>query len=151
MIEPLVSSSLAEFVANWEGFRAKAYRCPAGVWTIGYGTTEGVHREDTITHAEALDRLAQHLEGDARTVDRLVKVPLQSHERDALISFIYNVGRTAFRNSTLLRLLNGENYEGVAAQFPRWNMAGGRVSKGLVKRRNAERNLFMFGDYSGKP
>ena len=151
MTESLVSPKLAEFVAGWEGFRPTAYRCPAGVWTLGYGTTEGVQEGDTITHAEALDRLAQHLEGDARTVDRLVKVPLHAYERDALISFTYNVGRSAFRRSSLLRLLNTGATELAANQFSRWNMAGGRVSRGLVRRRSSEQALFSVGDYSGKP
>ena len=148
---PLVSPQLAEFVAVWEGFRATAYRCSAGVWTVGYGTTAGVKRGDTITHADALDRLMSHLEGDARAVDAAVNVPLESHERDALISFAYNVGRSAFRASTLLRVLNGGDKAGAAAQLLRWNRAGGRVVLGLVKRREAERRLFLFGDYTGAP
>jgi lysozyme len=148
---PLVSIPLAEFVANWEGFRATAYRCSAGVWTIGYGTTDGVRRGDTISRAEALDRLMSHLEGDARAVDRAVTVPLEPHERDALISLAYNIGRSAFAHSTLLRVLNGGDKAGAAAQLLRWNRAGGRVVQGLVNRRAAERNLFLYADYSGVP
>jgi lysozyme len=135
----------------WEGFRAAAYRCSANVWTVGYGTTAGVKRGDTITHADALDRLMSHLEGDARAVDSAVTVPLEPHERDALISFAYNVGRSAFRASTLLRLLNAGFKAGAAEQFLRWNRAGGQIVLGLVKRRTAERNLFLNADYSGAP
>jgi lysozyme len=148
---PLVSIRLAEFVAVWEGFSATAYRCSAGVWTIGYGTTEGVEPGDTITHAEALDRLMAHLEGDARTVDQVVDMTLADHERDALISLVYNIGRAAFCRSSLLSLLVAENKAAAADQFLRWNRAGGKVNRGLVKRRAAERNLFLNADYSGAP
>jgi lysozyme len=148
---PLVSTRLAEFVAVWEGFSATAYRCSANVWTIGYGTTEGVKSSDTITRAEALVRLMAHLEEDARTVDRVVSVPLLAYERDALISLSYNIGRHNFTNSTLVRLLNAGDKAGAADQFLRWNRAGGRVVLGLVKRRTAERNLFLISDYSGAP
>jgi lysozyme len=135
----------------WEGFSATAYRCSANVWTIGYGTTEGVKSGDTITRAEALVRLMAHLEEDARTVDRVVSVPLLAYERDALISLSYNIGRHNFTNSTLVRLLNAGDKAGAADQFLRWNRAGGRVVLGLVKRRTAERNLFLLSDYSGAP
>jgi lysozyme len=148
---PLVSTRLAEFVGVWEGFSATAYRCSANVWTIGYGTTEGVKSGDTITRAEALIRLTEHLEEDARNVDRVVGVPLLSYERDALISLVYNIGRAAFSRSTLLRLLNAGDKAEAAEQFLRWNRAGGRVVLGLVKRRTAERSLFLFSDYSGAP
>lgn len=144
-----VSPPLAVFVAGWEGFRPTAYQCSAGVWTIGYGTTEGVQPGDRITHADALDRLMMHLEGDARAVTSAVTVPLEAHERDALISLAYNIGRAAFRRSTLLRLLNAGEKPAAAAQFRRWTRAGGVVSRGLVRRRNAERALFLFADYSG--
>jgi len=148
---PLVSTRLAEFVAVWEGFSATAYRCSANVWTIGYGTTKGVKSGDRITRAEALLRLTEHLEEDARSVDRVVGVPLLSNERDALISLVYNIGRAAFSRSTLLRLLNAGDKADAAEQFLRWNRAGGRVVLGLVKRRTAERNLFLLSDYSGAP
>jgi lysozyme len=148
---PLVSGPLADFVAAWEGFSPTAYQCSARVWTIGYGTTHGVKRGDTITRAEALDRLVAHLEGDARAVDRAVVAPLEPHERDALISLSYNIGRAAFANSTLLRVLNGGDKAAAAAQIARWNRAGGKVVLGLVKRRAAEQRLFLFADYSGAP
>jgi lysozyme len=148
---PLVSPRLADFVAGWEGFRPTAYRCPAGVWTIGYGSTAGVGPGDVITRAEALDRLMTHMEGDAGAVDRLVITALEPHERDALISLTYNIGRAAFAHSTLLRVLNGGDKAGAAAQMLRWTRSGGALSPGLIKRRAAERRLFLFADYSGAP
>ena len=148
---PLVSPQLADFVAGWEGFRPTAYRCPAGVWTIGYGSTAGVKPGDVISRAEALDRLMTHLEGDAGAVDRLVTSDLEPHERDALIALTYNIGRGALAHSTLLRVLNGGDKAGAAAQLLRWTRAGGTLSPGLMKRRAAERRLFLFADYSGKP
>lgn len=151
MTEPLISPRIAEFVARWEGFRATAYRCPAGKWTIGYGTTDGVKPGDTITSAEALDRLARHMEKDARAIDSLVTVSLAPHERDALISLAYNIGISAFTHSTLLRLLNGFDKPGAAEQFMRWTRANGRPLIGLTRRRVAERRIFLEADYSGAP
>lgn len=151
MSDALVSQRLAEFVSRWEGFRAEAYRCPAGVWTIGFGTTGCVKAGDTITRAEALTRLQTHLQHDARVVDRVVSVPLESHERDALISLSYNIGQSALAHSTLIRLLNGGDKSGAAEQFLRWNRAGGRRLLGLERRREAERRMFLNADYSGAP
>jgi lysozyme len=75
-------------------------------------------------------------------VKRLVKVPLAQGQFDALVSFSFNVGLGALGSSTLLRKLNAGDYRGAAAEFPRWNKAGGKVYEGLTRRRAAERSLF---------
>lgn len=130
-------------VAKWEGFREHAYLCPAAVWTIGYGTTRWpdgrrVKAGETITRKVAESVLRLNLRDFASEVDRLTTVPLAVHERAALISFVYNVGSSAFGSSTLLRLLNEGDRAGAAEQFRRWNKGGGKVLEGLIRRRDDE-------------
>lgn len=129
-------------IKRFEGLRLKAYICPAGVPTIGYGTTKGVRMGQTITEEEAERLLREDVAVFERGVDEAVKVPLNPNQRAALVSFAYNVGLGAFRTSTLLRLLNKGDYAGAAKQFDRWTKGGGKVLPGLVKRRAAERELF---------
>lgn len=136
------SQACIELVKKFEGFRPTAYLCPAGVWTIGYGTTENVSPGDEVTEQQAEVMLMEDLLEASAAIDRLVTVPLTQEQYDALTSFIYNVGETAFRRSTMLKLLNAGDYEGAAAQFPRWNRGGGRVLAGLTRRRDAERQVF---------
>lgn len=133
-------------IKQFEGLKLSAYLCPAGVPTIGYGTTKGVQMGQTITAAEAERLLAEDVTVFAKGVSEAVKVPLEQHEFDALVSFAYNVGLGAFRTSTLLRLLNAGDKAGAARQFDRWNKAGGKPLAGLTRRREAERKLF-----EGKP
>lgn len=137
------SKACVDLVKSFEGFRAEAYKCPAGVWTVGYGTTENVHPGDVVNEQEAEDLLLNDLTEAAGAIDELVDVPLTQRQYDALASLIYNIGREAFRNSTLLKLLNGgRGIHEVGAQFLRWNKAGGKVLPGLSRRRAAEAVLF---------
>lgn len=136
------SQACVDLVKSFEGFRATAYKCPAGVWTIGYGTTENVQPGDTITEAEAEQMLSDDLLSASTAVDELVEVDLTQNEYDALVSFIYNVGREAFRNSTLLRMINSGDKETCGPQFLRWNKAGGNAFAGLSRRRESEREMF---------
>lgn len=137
-----------EIIKKHEGLRLTAYPDPASggdPWTIGYGSTRNVHKGMTITQAEAEHRLDEDMGEAYACVDSAVTVPLDYRQRDALCSFVFNVGCGAFQKSTLLRLLNAGDYAGAAAQFPRWNKAAGKVMPGLVKRRGAERALFLTG------
>jgi lysozyme len=136
------SQACVDLVKEFEGFRPTAYICPAGVLTIGYGTTEDVSIGDEVTREEAEEMLMEDLLSASKAIDDLVDVELTQHQYDALVSFVYNVGREAFKNSTLLRLLNAGNYDGAAKQLPRWNKGGGRVLAGLTRRREAEQELF---------
>lgn len=137
------SQACVDLVKSFEGFRANAYKCPAGVWTVGYGTTENVQPGDTVTEAEAEELLLNDLTDAAVAIDELVDVPITQRQFDALASLIYNIGREAFRNSTLLRLLNGgRGIHEVGAQFLRWNKSNGQVLPGLSRRRAAEAVLF---------
>lgn len=132
-------------IKTFEGLKLNAYLCPAGVWTIGYGTTKGVKPGMAITAAKAEELLAQDLRKFEDTVNTSVAVPITQGMYDALVSFCYNVGAGAFRTSTLLRLLNKGEYESAALQFARWNRGGNKVLPGLVRRRAAERELFESG------
>lgn len=136
------SQACVDLVKSFEGFRAEAYKCPAGVWTVGYGSTENVGPGDTVTEAEAEQMLADDLLYASKSVDDLVDVELPQNEYDALVSFVYNVGREAFRNSTLLRMINNDDKENCGSQFLRWTKANGKVLPGLARRRTAERELF---------
>lgn len=137
------SQACVDLVKEFEGFRANAYLCPAGVATIGFGTTENVKLGDTVTEQEAEELLMNDLIEAAAAIDDLVDVPINQNQYDALTSLVYNIGREAFRNSTLLRLLNGgKGVHEVGTQFLRWNKAGGKVLAGLSRRRAAEAVLF---------
>ncbi|MNH34495.1 Lysozyme RrrD [compost metagenome] len=130
-------------IKSFEGLRLQSYQDAVGVWTIGYGTTRGIKPGMSITKDQAERMLVNDVQRFEVEVERLVKVPLTTNQRDALISFTYNLGSANLESSTLLRLLNRGDYAGAAEQFPRWNKAGGKVLPGLVRRRDAERALFL--------
>lgn len=140
-----------ELIKEFEGLRLRAYRCPAGVPTIGYGTTvypdgRRVQMGDQITAEQAEEYLRHDLRGFERDVERMVRVPVSANQFSALVSFAYNLGAEALRKSTLLRLLNSHNFAGAAEQFGRWTYAAGKSLPGLVRRRAAERALFLQTD-----
>ncbi len=130
-------------IKSFEGLRLLAYRDSVGVWTIGYGATRGVKAGMSITKEQAERMLLNDVTRFEPEIDRLVKVPLNRNQWDALMSFTYNLGAANLESSTLRRLLNAGDYAGAAEQFPRWNKAGGQVLPGLVRRRAAERGLFL--------
>ena len=138
-----------DLIKQFESFRAAPYLCSAGVPTIGYGTTvypNGIKvklSDQKITQQLAETFLQHHVNAIEKDVLSLVKVPLTQNQFDALVSFAYNVGLGAFRDSTLLKLLNSGDIDGTSKQFERWNKAGGKVSNGLTRRRNAEKALFL--------
>ena len=136
-----------DLIKRYEGFRAKAYSCPAGKLTIGYGTTRGVEPDDRVTRAEAEDLLMADIRQFEREVKTLIRVPVNRNQFSALVSFAYNLGADNLRKSTLRALVNRGDYSGAADQFPRWVWAtvGGRRKKlgGLIKRREEERALFL--------
>lgn len=139
-----ISQKGINLIKNFEGCRLTAYKCPANILTIGYGHTgSDVHTGQKITQEEAEKLLRQDLIIHCNNVSKLVKVPLNQNQFDALVSFEYNVGYGAFMNSTLLKLLNQKKYKEASEQFGRWKFAGGKVLAGLVKRREAEKQLFL--------
>lgn len=137
------SSNGLALVKQFEGLRTQAYICPAGVLTIGYGST-GAHvkRGMVITEAQATALLAQDVVRFEKAVNGL-GVALTQNQFDALVSFAFNVGEKALRDSTLAKKLKAGDYKGAAAQFARWTKAGGKTLPGLVRRRAAEAALFV--------
>lgn len=142
------SNSGIALIKDFEGKRLVAYDDGVGVWTIGFGTTKHpngvrIKRGDKCTEVQAEQYLRNDLITFENAVNRLVKVPLSQNQFDALVSFTYNLGETNLRSSTLLKKLNAKDYKGTAAEFLKWNKAGGKVMNGLVKRRKAEMELFL--------
>lgn len=135
-------------IKRFEGLELSAYQDSVGVWTIGYGHTSAagdpqVTPGQRITEAEAEAILRKDLRYFEDGVRDVVKVPLNSDQFSALVSFAFNLGVGALGGSTLLRKLNAGDYQGAANEFPRWVKAGGQTLLGLVKRRNAEQALFL--------
>jgi lysozyme len=134
-----LSASALVGIASWEGFRSTAYiPIPGDVPTIGFGTTHGVKMGDTIDPVKALQRKITDISKFEGALKQCVKVPLHQREYDSYLSLAYNIGPTAFCNSTLVRLLNQGQYEEACKQILRWDKAGGRVVPGLTNRRQAE-------------
>lgn len=143
-----------ELIKRFEGFSSRIYLCPAGYPTIGYGhvvTQEEIERfRAGISKEEALRLLEDDLLRYEKTVKGLLGLQLHEYCIDALVSFAYNCGIYAFRASTLRRkILRNELLE-AADEFLRWVYAGGRLLKGLVLRRKAERELFLEGVHNGR-
>ena len=136
----------AGFVASWEGFVPEAYKCPAGVLTIGFGHTKGVKPGDSVTYEKAWTMLTQDLADFQRQAAPLVTALVTPNQFVALMSFIYNLGIGNFKSSTLLKKLNAGDEVGAAVEFRRWVNAGGVRLEGLVKRRSAEAVLFLKSD-----
>lgn len=135
-----------ELIKKYEGCELEAYLCPAGVWTIGYGSTKGVSKGDTITKEEAEQVLKNDIMHEAEVyVDNFVTTKLNQNQYDALVSFTFNLGGGALQKSTLLKKLNKGDYQGAANEFTRWVYAGGKKLNGLVKRRREEKELFLKG------
>ncbi|MEC6393343.1 lysozyme [Acinetobacter pittii] len=135
-------------ITGFEDTRLKAYDDSVGIWTIGTGTTVypngvKVKQGDTCTPEQAKAYFKHDLAKFEKTVNESVTVPLNQNQFDALVSLTYNIGSGAFKNSTLLKLLNKGDYQGAADQFLAWKKADGKVLPGLVRRREAERALFL--------
>ena len=137
-----ISQEGLSLIKKFEGCELESYKCAAGVWTIGYGSTKGVEEGMEISQERADMLLLEDVEVFEEAVSKLVEVPLEQNQFDALVSWTFNLGSTNLQNSTLLKVLNNKDYEGVPAQIKRWNKAGGEVLQGLVRRREAEALLF---------
>lgn len=132
-----------ELIKAHEGLRLQAYKCPAGVWTIGYGHTSTAKQGMTITAQQAEELLRT----DLTTAERAVSshgLGLNQNRFDALVSFVFNVGSGNFARSTLLRKIRTNPADAaIAAEFFKWNKGGGKVLPGLVKRRQDEAALYF--------
>jgi lysozyme len=132
-----------DLIKTFEGLRLSSYEDGVGVWTIGYGHTKNIRAGMTISKEQAELYLKDDLKRFEAAVLRLVKVQLSDNQFSALVAFAFNIGDSAFANSTLLRFLNEARYYEAAFQFLRWDKAGGKVLAGLTLRRGAEMGLFL--------
>ena len=133
-------------IKEFEGLRLKAYQCPGGVWTIGYGHTAGVKPGMLISKAQAEEYLKADLIAFERYLNGL-GLALNQNQFDALVSFIYNVGTGNFSSSTLLRKIRVNPQDNsIMDEFLRWVYSKGRVLPGLQRRRLAEMKLYFSND-----
>ncbi len=138
-----ISPTGLEAIKLHEGLRLHVYKDVAGFETIGYGhLIKPGESFKKITEQEAHRILRADVKHAEAAVNRLVKVELSQAQFDALVSFVFNLGAGAFADSTLLQKLNAGDYQGAANELPRWNKAGGKVARGLVVRREYERQQF---------
>ena len=138
-----ISNNGLQLIKHFEGLVLKAYKCPAGVWTIGYGHTKDVQPGDEWSESHADHMLEVEMEEYEGYIHDSVTAPINQDQFDALVSWVYNLGGGNLNASTMLKVLNAGQYEEVPAQMMRWNKAGGKVLEGLTRRRQAEANLFM--------
>ena len=136
-----ISESMIAVIKKFEGLRLKAYKCPAGVFTIGYGHTENVFADSEISELMADQILRKDLQKFEQTINDL-DLPLLQCEFDALVSFVFNVGIGNFNKSTLKKLLSQKKFFYAAKEFDKWVFAGGKKLPGLQNRRNKERKIF---------
>jgi lysozyme len=139
----------AAFIAKFEGFRATVYRCPAGKPTIGFGHVirPGEYFE-AVSRPQGMVLLQRDADREAAPVGRALDVPLTTYQQDALISLAFNCGGNAIARSTLVRRLNAGLMSDAAMEFMRWAKVKGVVVRGLAQRREAERKLFLTGEYA---
>jgi len=134
-----------DFIKGYEKLKLQPYKCSGGWWTIGYG--HAISKTDkpdwSITTTEAIELLERDLSKAEGAVGRYVRVRLIQNQFDALVSFTFNVGTGALQSSALRQKLNRGEYDDAASEFGRWIIAGGRRSLGLVRRREAERRLYV--------
>lgn len=140
----MISEKGVEAIKAFEGFSPLEYTCVAGKRTIGYGH---LLRPDEsyvcgLSEKQAVELLIQDLANVENVVDSSVAVPLREYQRDALVSFAFNIGVYAFKRSTLLKVLNAGEYERVPVEMLRWIYVNGKPCHGLVRRRHAEAALF---------
>ena len=145
----IVSKNGLDLIKEFESFRAKPYLCPSQKATIGFGSTyypdgkKVTLQDKEITEEKAFEILEYIANKDfGSNINKVVKVPLNQNQFDALVSFAYNIGNGNFNSSTLLRWLNQGNYKEASMQLLRWDKSKGIVLNGLTKRRKAEKALF---------
>ena len=135
-------------IKHFEGFSSSVYKDPIGIPTIGFGSIwdeEGnrlTMDHKPVSKGEAENLLKRELRHVESAITRLVTVPLTENQFSAISSLTYNIGSSRLKSSTLRQKINRRDYHGASAEFPKWRLAGGRVLKGLVRRRKAERGLF---------
>ena len=141
-----------ELIKSFEGFRSAPYKCPAGIPTIGYGATfypdgkKVTMTDAVITEAKGTELLQSMLTSFERYVDSYCRDDINQHQFDALVSFAYNLGPANLKSSTLLKKVNANpEDETIRDEFMKWVNGGGKKLPGLVKRRQAEADLYFKG------
>lgn len=138
-----ISDKGLSLIKNAEGLKLKAYKCPAGVWTIGYGHTKIAYEGMAITKEFADSLLRNDVQGAENCVNN-TGLTFTQNQFDALVSFVYNIGCGAFTKSTLLnKIRENATPDQIKSEFRRWIYAGGKVLKGLADRREKEIDLFF--------
>jgi lysozyme len=133
-------------IKDFEGLRLGSYKCPAGVWTIGYGHTKGVKQGQVIDQGKADDYLVEDIAPIERLLNDL-RINFRQEQFDALVSWIFNLGASAFQRSTLyIRIGTNASDEEITDQIIKWVNAAGKPLVGLKKRRIAEANMFLGYD-----
>ena len=141
----IVSQKGLDLIKKFEGFSNKEYICPAGKATIGYGHVilASESFQEPMTRLEAENLLKKDLEPRQKSLNGFLKVNLSQNQFDALMSLIYNIGTGNFQKSTLLKFVNDRLFDKVPDQFRRWSYVNGKVSKGLLNRREEEIKLWL--------
>ena len=146
----IVSKNGLDIIKEFESFRAKAYLCPSGIPTIGYGSTyypdgKKVTLQDKEISEQKAFEILEHIANKdfGSNINKVVKVLLNQNQFDALVSFAYNLGNENLQQSTLLKKVNQNDFIGASFEFEKWNKSSGKVLNGLVKRRLAEKELFL--------
>tara|TARA_R110000782_G_scaffold60536_1_gene125069 strand:- start:738 stop:1181 length:444 start_codon:yes stop_codon:yes gene_type:complete len=142
-----ISQEGLALIKKFEGCELKSYRCSAEVLTIGYGHTKGVEEGQEITQEEAEEMLSSELDEYEGYINDMVECELEQHQFDALVAWVYNLGPSNLKSSTLLKRLNSNELKDVPNQLKRWNKAGGKILQGLVRRRKSESLLFEGKDW----
>jgi len=142
-----ISQDGLKLIKKFEGCELKSYQDSVGVWTIGYGHTKGVEEGQEISQDEAEEMLASELDEYEGYINDMVECDLEQHQFDALVAWVYNLGPTNLRSSTMLKRLNSNDLDDVPNQIKRWDKAGGKVLAGLVRRREAEALMFQNEDW----
>jgi len=133
-----------DLIKMFEGCKLIAYKCTSGYWTIGYGHTKDVKQGDRISQHQADIMLGYDIEKFEIELNALLKgMTVTQNQFNALMSFIFNFGAGRLKTSTLLRKFKAGDVAGAANEFKRWNISAGKVSEGLVRRREAEKIMFL--------
>jgi len=137
-----ISQEGLSLIKKFEGCELEAYKCAAGVWTKGYGSTKNVKEGDTLTQEEADELLLHEMDEYEGYIKDNVTSDLDQNQFDALVSWVFNLGPSNLKASTMLKVVNAGDMKEVPAQIKRWNKANGKTLQGLIRRREAEALLF---------
>lgn len=138
-----INDAALQLIKSFEGCRLTAYQDQRGIWTAGFGHTGNVNEGDVITQEQADQYLLGDLQHAESTVGRLVHVDISDNQFGALCSLTYNIGSGNFQSSTMLKLINKDDFADAANEFLKWNHVNGVPNDGLLRRRSAERDLFL--------